>query len=68
MKDDQEAVKARAALDKEWSDRVAAIAIATCAVTKPPLLGHLTEEQIKRCTRIVSEEIYIRLVVGDRPP
>ena len=65
---DKEAELARAKLDAAWSQRVAGIAIGTCAVAKPPLLASLTPEQIERCTLIVAEEIYIRLIIGDRPP
>jgi hypothetical protein len=57
----------RAALDREWSRRVAGIAVATLTVAKPQLLS-LTLEQITRCTDIVTEEIFVRLVIGDRPP
>ena len=62
MTDDQ-----RAALDREWSRKVAGIAVATLIGEKPPLLS-LTPEQIDRCTEIVAEEIFIRLIIGDRPP
>ncbi len=62
MTDDQSA-----ALDREWSRKVAGIAVATLTVEKPPLLS-LTPEQIDRCTEIVGEEIFIRLIIGDRPP
>ncbi len=56
----------KAILDREWSRRVAAIAVATLTVAKPQLLS-LTPEQLIRCTEIVSEEIFVRLVIGDRP-
>jgi hypothetical protein len=68
MENDQQSAPGRAALDKEWSDRVAAIAVGTCVAAKPPLLAELAPEQIERCFRIVAEEIYIRLIMGDRPP
>ena len=57
----------RAAEDRAWSLMVAGIAVATLTVAKPTLLT-LTPEQTARCTAIVAEEIYIRLVIGDRPP
>lgn len=50
--------------DKEWSRRIAGIAIATLVVSKAVTL---TEEQTALCTKIVAEEIYIRLIIGDRP-
>lgn len=57
----------RAALDRVWSRKVAEIAVGTLTIAKPPFLS-LTPEQIDRCTEIVAEEIFIRLIIGDRPP
>ena len=53
--------------DRDWSMRVAGIAIATLLVAKPQILS-LSTEQVARCTEIFAEEIFIRLVMGDRPP
>lgn len=50
--------------DREWSRRVADIAISTLVVSK---VVTLTAEQTALCTAIVAEEIYIRLIIGDRP-
>lgn len=57
----------RATQDRDWSIRVAEMAVATLTVAKPPIFA-LTPEQVARCTAIVAEEIFIRLVIGDRPP
>jgi hypothetical protein len=57
----------KADLDRAWSRRVAGSAVGTLMVAKPQLLS-LTPEQVARCTDIVAEEIFIRLVIGDRPP
>jgi hypothetical protein len=57
----------QAALDQAWSRKVAGIAIATLVVAKPQLVS-LTPEQMTRCTEIVAEEIFVRLVIGDRTP
>jgi hypothetical protein len=46
-----------------WSKKVASIAIGTCVVAKA-----LPAELAERCIEIAAEEIYIRLVIGDRPP
>jgi hypothetical protein len=57
----------KAEQDRAWSRKVAGIAVGTLIVAKPQLLS-LTPEQVARCTDIVAEEIFIRLVIGDRPP
>jgi len=58
--DEQEA---RSAADKIWSRKVASIALHTCVHAKA-----LAPEQVERCIEIVAEEIFVRLVIGDRPP
>ena len=60
-------VDERSDLDREWSRRVAGIAVATLVDARPLLLS-LTPEQIRRCADIVAEEILVRLSLKDRPP
>ena len=57
----------KAALDRDWSYKVAGIAVDALAVAKPQLLS-LTREQLNRCVDIVAGEICVRLIIGDRPP
>lgn len=46
-----------------WCIRVAGIAVATLAHAKL-----LPEENVERATKIVAEEIFIRMVANDLPP
>jgi hypothetical protein len=63
MPDDLSKQEDRAIADKAWSRRVASIALTTCVHAKA-----LAPEQVQPCLEIVAEEIFIRLVIGDRPP
>jgi hypothetical protein len=49
--------------DLIWSKKIASFAISTCVVAKA-----LPAELAERCIEIAAEEIYVRLVIGDRPP
>ena len=49
--------------DKEWSERVANLAVSTLVDA-----GVLPVSQQERATAIVAEEVLVRLVIGDRPP
>jgi hypothetical protein len=49
--------------DKEWSDRVAGLAVDALVYAKL-----LPLESLERAIEIVSEEVLVRLCLNDRPP
>jgi hypothetical protein len=53
----------RAIADKAWSEHVPSIALDACVHAKA-----LTREQLERRLEITAEEIFVRLVIGGRPP
>lgn len=53
----------RAEADLVWSRNVAGIAMSTLLIA-----GVITEDQAERCHAIIAEEVFVRLVMNDRPP
>jgi hypothetical protein len=50
-------------MDKNWSDRIAGLAVDALVTAKV-----LRKEDLSRAIEIVSEEISVRLALGDLPP
>jgi len=50
-------------MDKAWNDRIAELAVDALLTAKL-----LRKEDFSRAVEIVSEEISVRLTLGDRPP
>ncbi len=50
-------------MDKAWNDRMAELAVDALLTAKL-----LRKEDFSRAVEIVSEEISVRLALGDRPP
>jgi hypothetical protein len=53
----------RAIADEAWSEHVPSIALDACVHAKA-----LTREQLERRLEITAEEIFFRLIIGERPP
>jgi len=49
-------------MDKNWSDRIAGLAVDALVTAKV-----LRKKDLSRAIEIVSEEIYVRLALGDLP-
>ncbi len=62
MRGDPSKQEDRAIADQEWRGHVASIALDACFHDKA-----LTPDQLKRCLEITTEEIFVRLVIGDLP-
>jgi hypothetical protein len=49
-------------IDKAWSDRMASLAVAALSVAKL-----MRDEDTDRIRDIIAEEIFVRLIIKDRP-